>query len=81
MPEDGGWRRWLTISGLLAFTKILGMDAEEAEQICRDAAAAMKDKTIHAYTPQWVDKFRLPLFPGILADSISWIALGRKPEE
>jgi hypothetical protein len=38
--------------GLLAFTKILGMDPEEAEQICRDASAATKDKTIHAYYPQ-----------------------------
>jgi hypothetical protein len=42
----------LTVAGLLAFTKILGMDSKEADQICRDATAATKNKSLHAYFPQ-----------------------------
>jgi hypothetical protein len=33
-------------SGLLAFTKILGMDREEAEKLCRDGIAATKNKNL-----------------------------------
>jgi hypothetical protein len=42
----------LTVAGLLAFTKMLGMDSKEADQICRDATAATKNKSLHAYFPQ-----------------------------
>jgi hypothetical protein len=45
-------RLWLMVSGLLAFTKILGMDPKEAEQICRDAVTATRNKNLHAYSPQ-----------------------------
>jgi hypothetical protein len=44
--------RWLIVSGLLAFTRILGMDPKEAEQLCLDAVAATKNKSIHSYYPQ-----------------------------
>jgi hypothetical protein len=44
--------RWLIVSGLLAFTKILGMGREEAEKLCRDGIAATKDKRLHSYCPQ-----------------------------
>jgi hypothetical protein len=44
--------QWLIILGLLAFTKILGMEPEEAEKLCRDAVAATKNKTVHSYFPQ-----------------------------
>jgi hypothetical protein len=42
----------LRVSGLLAFTRILGMDPKEAEQICRDAAASVKNKNLHSYSDQ-----------------------------
>jgi hypothetical protein len=38
--------------GLLAFTRILGMDPQEAEKLCVDTTAATKDKSIHSYFPQ-----------------------------
>jgi hypothetical protein len=44
--------QWLIILGLLAFTKILGMESEEAEKLCRDAVAATKNKNVHSYFPQ-----------------------------
>jgi hypothetical protein len=44
--------RWLIFPGLLAFTKILGMDPQKAEKICVDATAATKNKTVHAYYSQ-----------------------------
>jgi hypothetical protein len=44
--------QWLTLSGLLAFTRMLGMDPKEADQLFRDAVAATNNKTIHAYYPQ-----------------------------
>jgi hypothetical protein len=44
--------RWLIVSGLFAFTKILGMDSEEAEKLCIDATAATKNKSVHSYYPQ-----------------------------
>jgi hypothetical protein len=44
--------RRLRISGLLAFTKILGMDPQEAEELCHAAVAATKDKTLHSWAPQ-----------------------------
>jgi hypothetical protein len=45
-------KRWLIVSGLLAFTKILGMDPQEAEKMCIDATAATKNKTVHGYYHQ-----------------------------
>jgi hypothetical protein len=39
-------------SGLLAFTKILEMDPKEAEQLCHDAVASTKNKSVHSYFPQ-----------------------------
>jgi hypothetical protein len=44
--------RRLRIAGLLAFTKILGMDPQEAEELCHDAVAATRDKTLHSWAPQ-----------------------------
>jgi hypothetical protein len=43
---------WLMIAGLLAFTRIMGMDPDEADQLCRDAVAATKNKSVHAYYPK-----------------------------
>jgi hypothetical protein len=43
---------WLIVTGLLAFTKMLGMDPKEADEVCRDATAATKNKTTHAYYSQ-----------------------------
>jgi hypothetical protein len=43
---------WLIVSGLLAFTKILGMDSEEADKVCRNTTAATKNKSLHSYAPQ-----------------------------
>jgi hypothetical protein len=37
---------------MLAFTRILGMDREEAEKLCRETVAAIKDKSLHAYSHQ-----------------------------
>jgi hypothetical protein len=34
---------------MLAFTKILGMDPQEAEKLCRDGIAASKNKSVHSY--------------------------------
>jgi hypothetical protein len=45
-------KRWLIVSGLFAFTKILGMDPQEAEKMCIDATAATKNKTLHSYYHQ-----------------------------
>jgi hypothetical protein len=36
---------------MLAFTKILGMDPQEAEKLCRDSIAATKNKSVHCYAP------------------------------
>jgi hypothetical protein len=44
-------KRWLIFSGLLAFTKILGMDPKKAEKICVESSTATKNKTIHSYYP------------------------------
>jgi hypothetical protein len=43
---------WLTVPGMLAFTKILGMDPKEADKLCRDAVAATKNKNLHSYAHQ-----------------------------
>jgi hypothetical protein len=43
---------WLIVPGLLAFTRILGMDPQEAAQLCIDATAATKNKSVHSYYPQ-----------------------------
>jgi hypothetical protein len=48
---DMKWR--LNVLGLLAFTKILGMDPTEADKLCREAVAATKNKSIHSYCPQY----------------------------
>jgi hypothetical protein len=40
------------VLGLLAFTRILGMDPNEADKICRETIAATKNKSIHALYPQ-----------------------------
>jgi hypothetical protein len=40
------------VSGLLAFTKILGMHPAEAEKLCREAVAETKNKSLHSYGPQ-----------------------------
>jgi hypothetical protein len=45
-------RRLLIVSGLLAFPKIMGMHPKEADKVCRDATAAIKNKSMHAYLPQ-----------------------------
>jgi hypothetical protein len=42
----------LSVSGLLAFTRILEMDPTEAEEICLKAAAHTKNKNLHAWVPQ-----------------------------
>jgi hypothetical protein len=44
--------RWLIVSGLLAFTRILGMDREDAEKMCADAVLAAKNKSVHGYYNQ-----------------------------
>ena len=39
--------------GVALFTRVLGMENDEAEKICKDAAVeAAGWKKIHAYTPQ-----------------------------
>jgi hypothetical protein len=44
--------QWLILLGLLAFTKILGMDPKEADKVCRDTVLATKNKNVHSYFPQ-----------------------------
>jgi hypothetical protein len=73
--------RWLIVPGLLAFTKILGMDPKEADTLCRDALAATKNKNLHSYSPQYAAKDPLSLAHGTWTDAISYIAIGRKPAE
>jgi hypothetical protein len=63
-------------SGLLAFTKILGMDPAEADKLCRDAVAETKNKSVHSYVPQYA----APFLHGVWTDNVSFIAIGRKPE-
>jgi hypothetical protein len=36
---------------MLAFTKILGMDKDEADEICRQGFEAVKNKNSHVYSP------------------------------
>jgi hypothetical protein len=43
--------RWLIFTGLLAFTKILGMDPEEAKKLCDGAVAGTKNKNVHSFCP------------------------------
>jgi hypothetical protein len=43
---------WLIDLGLLAFTRMLGMDPKTANDVCSDAITATKDKNMHAYCPQ-----------------------------
>jgi hypothetical protein len=52
--------KWLIVSGLLALTKMLGMEPNEAEQICGDAAIATKNKNLHSYSPQYATIRSLP---------------------
>jgi hypothetical protein len=69
---------WLIVSGLLAFTRILGMDPEEAAKVCVDATTATKNKSVHSYYPQYAAK----LFHSCTwTDNISYVAIGRKSEE
>jgi hypothetical protein len=35
--------------GMMAFTRILGMETEAAEKLCRDAVQAMYNKNHHVY--------------------------------
>lgn len=35
--------------GMMAFTRILGMDPKAADDLCNEAAAASKNKNIHGY--------------------------------
>jgi hypothetical protein len=37
--------------GMAPFTRILGMDKDEATKTCRDAFADIKNKNYHMYTP------------------------------
>jgi hypothetical protein len=41
----------LSVTGLLAFTKILGMDPQEAQQLCDDTVSATRNKNVHCYCP------------------------------
>jgi hypothetical protein len=43
--------------GLLAFTRMLGMDPEEAEKLCRDATNATKNKSLHSYAHQSATRY------------------------
>jgi len=36
--------------GLAVFTRVLGMDVDEATTLCRDALALIKGKKVHAYS-------------------------------
>jgi ribosomal protein S13 len=51
MPSRKRWLR-LIVPGLLALTRILGMDPQEAKKICAAATAATKNKRIHSYYHQ-----------------------------
>jgi hypothetical protein len=44
-------KRWLIFLGLLAFTKILGMDPQEAKKLCDGAVAGTKNKNVHSFCP------------------------------
>jgi hypothetical protein len=70
---------WLIVLGMLAFTKILGMDPNEADKLCRATIAATKDKSLHSYGSQYAAKD--PFLYGTWAHNISCIAFGRKPQE
>ncbi|KAF8248365.1 S-adenosyl-L-methionine-dependent methyltransferase [Wilcoxina mikolae CBS 423.85] len=45
MSAESGYHSY----GMQLFTRILGMDTEEAEKACRDAVAATKNKNFHVY--------------------------------
>jgi hypothetical protein len=60
LPNASHETKCLTVSGLLALTKMLGMEPKEAEQICGDAAIATKNKTLHSYSPQYATIRSLP---------------------
>ncbi|KAF8250003.1 S-adenosyl-L-methionine-dependent methyltransferase [Wilcoxina mikolae CBS 423.85] len=40
--------------GMLAFTRVLGMDKDEADAICRKGFEAVKNKNSHVYSPFYV---------------------------
>lgn len=49
--EPGLRPLFLFLFFLASFTRILGMDFDEADRICQAAIAAVKNKNTHAYAP------------------------------
>ncbi|KAI5844900.1 S-adenosyl-L-methionine-dependent methyltransferase [Tricharina praecox] len=55
MAEEG-----FTSYGLAAFTRMLGMDSEEAAKLCRDGYQATRERKSHLYTVHYVAYGRKP---------------------
>jgi hypothetical protein len=46
-----GWSEGFHAYGMAAFTRILGMDKEEADMICGNAYKAVRNKNYHLHCP------------------------------